>query len=176
MARKNRTARNRISSSNLFLMELIVALLIFSVSSAACVSIFMKAHQMSERASALGVATDQVSGAAELIRGCGSIGEIEETFREEYPEMTWGESSAEGTTYISLLSFLDKGGISCKEEDAKTLLSLEGALEGSMLKGSLVVRKTDGKGNLTGEVICELPFSHYIVDIHTASDVSGTEG
>ena len=31
----SKTKRNRISSSNLFLMELIVALLIFSVSSAA---------------------------------------------------------------------------------------------------------------------------------------------
>ena len=172
MAKQNRTARNRISSSNLFLMELIVALLIFSVSSAACVSVFMKAHQMSERAAALGTATDQISGAAELIRGCGNIREIEETLHGEYPEIYWEETETEDALYVSARTFLDKGGMSCGEEEGQTVLSMEGSVNGSLLEGTLLVRKTDGKGSLSGEVICELPFSHFIDGERSASQTA----
>ena len=76
MARTVKTRRNRISPSNLFLMELIISLLLFAVLSAACVTIFMKAHTMSEEAVLLSRGTDGLSSLAELIRGCDSPGEM----------------------------------------------------------------------------------------------------
>ena len=64
---KAKTARNRISSSHLFLMELILALLLFSVASAASVSVFVRAHKMSRRATELGRAADAASSLITII-------------------------------------------------------------------------------------------------------------
>ena len=158
----SKTKRNRISSSNLFLMELIVALLIFSVSSAACVTVFMKSHQMSEHAAALSRATDEAGSAAELIRGCSSVPELFEAMAAQYPEAVLDSADTEEKKYISFFIFLDEDGKSCTEEKAMALVAVEASYSDSLLEATLICRKTDGKGDMSGEILAEIPVKHYI--------------
>lgn len=58
--------KNRPRSSSLFLMELILAILFFSVASAVCVQIFVKSHLMSRQSEALNHAVTECTNAAEL--------------------------------------------------------------------------------------------------------------
>ena len=53
------------NTSSLFLLELILAVLFFSVASALCIQIFTKAHLMSQDASDLNFAVNEVSSMAE---------------------------------------------------------------------------------------------------------------
>lgn len=53
------------NTSSLFLLELILAVLFFSVASALCIQIFTKAHLMSQDAKDLNFAVNEVSSMAE---------------------------------------------------------------------------------------------------------------
>ena len=55
------------NTSSLFLLELILAVLFFSVASALCIQIFIKAHLMSQDARDLNFAVNEVSSMAEQI-------------------------------------------------------------------------------------------------------------
>ena len=55
------------NTSSLFLLELILAVLFFSVASALCIQIFTKAHLMSQDARDLNFAVNEVSSMAELM-------------------------------------------------------------------------------------------------------------
>ena len=55
------------NTSSLFLLELILAVLFFSVASALCIQIFTKAHLMSQDARDLNFAVNEVSSIAEQI-------------------------------------------------------------------------------------------------------------
>lgn len=59
--------KNRPRSSSLFLMELILAILFFSVASAVCVQIFVKSHLLSQKAGALNEAVNLCTNVAETI-------------------------------------------------------------------------------------------------------------
>lgn len=61
----NRTAR---SQSSLFLIELILAILFFSLGSSICIRVFAQASLMSRSAADLSFASSQVSGAADFVR------------------------------------------------------------------------------------------------------------
>lgn len=55
------------NTSSLFLLELILAVLFFSVASAFCVQIFIKAHLMSQDARDLNFAVNEISSIAEQL-------------------------------------------------------------------------------------------------------------
>ena len=59
--------KNRPRSSSLFLMELILAILFFSVASAVCVQIFVKSHLLSQKSRALNEAVNLCTNVAEMI-------------------------------------------------------------------------------------------------------------
>lgn len=61
------THKIRPRSSSLFLMELILAILFFSIASAVCVQVFVKSHLLSREANALNHAVDLCTSAAESI-------------------------------------------------------------------------------------------------------------
>lgn len=58
--------------SSLFLMELIIAILFFSIGSAVCVQAFVQAHLTSREARDLSFASSGVSSAASVVRYAGS--------------------------------------------------------------------------------------------------------
>ncbi len=59
---------NKHSKASLFLMELIIALLLFAVTSAVCVRVFVATHLTNEQSKALQFATIETQNIAEQIR------------------------------------------------------------------------------------------------------------
>ncbi len=75
-------------SSRLFLIELIFAVLFFSLGSAVCVQAFAQAHTVSAQARDLAFASSTVSSAASVVR---ASGDDLAAFRERYPQ-AFGEA------------------------------------------------------------------------------------
>lgn len=88
--------RNRAQASSLFLLELTMAILFFSIASAVCVQIFVKSRAMSIHAEELNAAVREVSSAAEIVRASNSREEAEEMIRSVYEgAVIWTESAGE---------------------------------------------------------------------------------
>lgn len=59
--------KSRARSSSLFLMELILAILFFSVASGVCVQFFVRSHLLSRDSEALNHAVNECAGIAETV-------------------------------------------------------------------------------------------------------------
>ena len=82
MSRKYSTHR-----SSLFLLELILAILFFSVASAICVQLFVKSHTLSQESKTLSIAVNECADMAEIIYSSNSPEEMIERLRAAYPNM-----------------------------------------------------------------------------------------
>lgn len=60
--------RKNASRSGMLLLELMMAILIFSLSAAVCIQVFVKAHDLSGRAEDLAQAVSSCASAAEILR------------------------------------------------------------------------------------------------------------
>lgn len=98
--------------SGLLLMEIIIAILFFSVISAICLQLFVKSHTFSRNSEELDSAVNQVSSAAELIRSTEMErpDDIPAVFKDYYPDL-----KADGdVTHI----YYDKDFKPCRKSDA----------------------------------------------------------
>ena len=69
------------SKSGIFLMELILSILFFSIAAAVCVKLFMTSHQLSDQSVNLNYAVAMTESIAEAFYGCnGNVGELESLF------------------------------------------------------------------------------------------------
>lgn len=101
-------------SGRLFLIELILAVLFFSLGSAVCVQAFVKAHSASTQAQDLAFASSTVSSAANALRWSGGA----ETFLTLFPE---ARQDADGVYFACYGAGLQP----CGEEEAAYLLRIE---------------------------------------------------
>ena len=145
---KGKTARNRISSSHLFLMELILALLLFSVASAASVSVFVRAHKMSRQATELGRAADAASSLIELIRSSRSVEEMRGRITEEYPGAEISADLIEMDLSVPFDAGTSSGTMTAE------IRSVDQCIEGTV--------RCYVNEDASGEPAVELPFSHYL--------------
>ena len=74
-------------SSSLFLLELILAILFFSIASAVCVQLFVKSHLLSRQAEVLSIAVNECSDAAEIILSSDSEEEMLKKLINAYPNI-----------------------------------------------------------------------------------------
>lgn len=72
--------------SSLFLLELIFAILFFSVASAVCVQIFVKSHTLSTQAHDLTQASRRAGDVAELITASTSPDDMENLLEDAYSD------------------------------------------------------------------------------------------
>lgn len=93
--------------SSLLLMEIILAILFFSVISAVCVQIFVKSHTLSQDTNALSSAVNEASSTADILSTSGNPAEELQKF---YPEI---EEKNDG-----LYIYYDKAFQQCKKEDS----------------------------------------------------------
>jgi len=100
--------RYRARSSSLFLLELIFAILFFSIASAVCVKIFAASHNMSLDAQAMNWAVSECSGLAEIV--C--------TADSERTAALAVEKVYEDCENLSKGIFCDKNFEACEEADA----------------------------------------------------------
>ncbi|WP_251392188.1 hypothetical protein [Mediterraneibacter agrestimuris] len=129
--------KNRPRSSGLFLMELILAILFFSIASAVCVQIFVKSHLLSVESRALNQAVNKCTSAAEYISAV-SDGELEM-----------------GTETI----YYDEDFIECGREEALYMMNVDTEEDGRMVNAHIEIRQAD---KADGKVIYELDVVDYI--------------
>ena len=98
------------NSSSLFLLELILAVLFFSVASALCIQIFTKAHLMSQDARDLNFAVNEVSSMA-----------------EQMPDDSLQDAAA----------YYDSSYASCEKADAVYVLTVHYEPEDTLLKAHI---------------------------------------
>lgn len=85
--------KNKSSKSGLFLMEMILSILFFSLSSAVCVQLFVKSHLISQRSVDLNRAVEYCQNIAEAFYGCnGNLDEMMLLF-DNYSKDTSDEST-----------------------------------------------------------------------------------
>ena len=151
--------------SSLFLMELIIAILFFSLASAICLRMFAKSQQLSTEASALNQAVNQTSSVAELIRY--DIIHGSHSLATEYPDADVTEDFGNSTIYFN------RNWNSCTKEHAEYKLIIQEQPASATLKKytldmyntARTISETD-----SGAVIYELPLS-----IHVAREVNAHE-
>ena len=118
------------SKSSLFLIELIIAILFFSIGSAVCVRAFVKAHSLSTDAKDLSFASAQVSSMASVLkytdRSYASI-------REHFPDAAKSDDD--------FLVFYDEEGTSCPEKDAVFTLHAETSEESGMIHAQIYMER-----------------------------------
>lgn len=98
------------NTSSLFLLELILAVLFFSVASALCIQIFTKAHLMSQDARDLNFAVNEVSSMA-----------------EQMPDDSLQDAAA----------YYDSSYASCKKADAVYVLTVHYEPKDTLLKAHI---------------------------------------
>ena len=130
------------SKSSLFLMELIIALLFFSLASTVCIQLFVKSYTLSQETTDLNYAINSAQNMAEAFIGCnGDLSFIASLF-EEYTV----------SIHESSLSFT--------EDEYTTLLTIssDDAIPGLLLGEISVVRDP------SSFTIYELTVEHYLAD------------
>ena len=106
--------RNKHSRASLFLMEMIVTILFFSLASTVCLQCFVRAHEIGINTTELNHAVAIAQGYAEVMRGTdGSIDSI----MKVYPDT----QSVDSTTYIA---YYDLKFNRCAAEDASYLANI----------------------------------------------------
>ena len=124
--------RPRHTRSSLFLIELIISILFFSVGSAVCIQAFAQARLMSQAAEDLSFASARVSGAASVIRYTdGSL----ESVQRYLP-------SARQTDGGYQICY-DRNQQPCEEENAAYILSIHTEQTGNRTDAHLVMTDRD---------------------------------
>ena len=139
--------------SSLFLLELIFAILFFSVASAVCVQVFVKSHTFSTEAHDLTQASRRAEDVAELITASTSLDDMKNLLEDTYSDSV--EISSEDFTV-----FYDSHFVTCSQETAAWQLSGTWSLNGQLLDVHLDVAKlTSG---VDADVFYQLPVKHHL--------------
>ena len=116
--------------SSLFLLELILAVLFFSVASALCIQIFTKAHLMSQDARDLNFAVNEVSSMAEQI----SAGTLHsDTAASSDDTASDPSTQMPDDSLQDAAAYYDSGYASCEKADAVYVLTVHYEPENTLL-------------------------------------------
>lgn len=122
------------NTSSLFLLELILAVLFFSVASALCIQIFTKAHLMSQDARDLNFAVNEVSSMAEQI----SAGTLHsDTAASSYDTASDPSTQMPDDSLQDAAAYYDSGYASCEKADAVYVLTVHYEPENTLLKAHI---------------------------------------
>ena len=127
--------------SSLFLLELILAVLFFSVASALCIQIFTKAHLMSQDARDLNFAVNEVSSMAEQI-SAGTL-HSDTTTSSDDTVASSGDTASDPSTQMpddslqDAAAYYDSGYASCEKADAVYVLTVHYEPEDTLLKAHI---------------------------------------
>ena len=120
--------------SSLFLLELILAGMFFSVASALCIQIFTKAHLMSQDARDLNFAVNEVSSMAEQI----SAGTLHsDTAASSDDTASDPSTQMPDDSLQDAAAYYDSGYASCEKADAVYVLTVHYEPENTLLKAHI---------------------------------------
>lgn len=141
--------RQRAQSSSLFLMELILAILFFAITSAVCVQLFVKSHLLNQESHALTQAVNTCSSMAELTRSADSLSEAQRLIQEAYPQAICSTASDQASDSVSdqnmdISLFYDAQFVSCTEDAQVYRLAISLTQEDTLLLTDMnVIRASD---------------------------------
>ena len=122
------------NTSSLFLLELILAVLFFSVASALCIQIFTKAHLMRQDARDLNFAVNEVSSMAEQI----SAGTLHsDTAASSDDTASDPSTQMPDDSLQDAAAYYDSSYASCKKADAVYVLTVHYEPEDTLLKAHI---------------------------------------
>lgn len=145
--------RNRARSSSLFLLELIIAILFFSIASAVCVQFFVKSHSMSQDSQDLNFAVSECSSIAEIVQTSDSEKAALSELKTLYPDAKITES--DDVTNCGI--FFDKNFNPCDSFDDSFSYYIEADFETEkgMIDCNLITTRADNEN-----AIYELEVKH----------------
>ncbi|MCR4656260.1 MAG: hypothetical protein K5770_08550 [Lachnospiraceae bacterium] len=124
--------KNKNAGTSLFLMEMIIIVLFFSVASATCVQAFVNSHLLDEHTKELNHAVIIAQGFADVMRG--TDGELD-SLLAAYPDAAAGESG--------LTAWYDKEFYPCEEAGASYVAEVQIKAEGKLNAITVTVRTTE---------------------------------
>lgn len=148
------TRKNRARSSSLFLMELILAILFFSIASAVCVQFFVKSHLLSKESNAMNYAINECSNVAEILSTVDGITESKRLLEETYP-----------TGYSDGAIYYDKTFAPCDSKSASYVLTVQMQETVDMLEADIKMELLDlgnSQSSADENPIYELSTKHHI--------------
>lgn len=145
--------RNRARSSSLFLMELILAILFFSLASAICVQIFVTSHRLNADSEVLNYSVNECCGLAEIVDASRSLEECVSLLHEVYPEAHISEISP---TQFKMLIWYDDTLSMCEANDGSYALSIRLAQKDYMINTVIDF------STASGEPVYQLETTHHI--------------
>lgn len=122
------------NTSSLFLLELILAVLFFSVASALCIQIFTKAHLMSQDARDLNFAVNEVSSMAEQI-SAGTLHPATAASSDDTASVPSTQISNDA--WQDDTAYYDSSYASCEKADAVYVLTVHYEPEDTLLKAHI---------------------------------------
>ena len=136
------------NTSSLFLLELILAVLFFSVASALCIQIFTKAHLMSQDARDLNFAVNEVSSMAEQISAgtlhpATAASSDDTAASSDDTAASSGDTASDPSTQISNdawqddTAYYDSSYASCEKADAVYVMTVHYEPEDTLLKAHI---------------------------------------
>lgn len=135
--------------SSMFLMELIIGILFFSLASGVCVRIFVASRNKSEKAANLNAAVIICQSATDIMYYNEGKDETLNTLEKSYPNLERNPNGA----YV----FFDADWKPCEKNQAAFILRVQHLIDGKMLYANTTVSQTE-----TGENIYSLGLSKYM--------------
>lgn len=134
--------RPRLSSGSLLMLELIFAIVFFSLAASVTVSVFGKAYEMSKKATDMDQAMTVTDNAAEMVRSADSAAGIESLFTG-----SGMEKQADGS-------------FSMKYDKDEYMLTVTPSVTGRLYNAKMTCTSVE-----TGEVFYELTVSHMLREV-----------
>lgn len=129
--------KKRAQSSTLFLLELILAILFFSLASAVCVQFFVKSRLLSRGAQNLNHAVNECSGIAEIVNSSDSMDSALAVIQDIYQE---ADISGEDSPTVNI--YYDKNFTPCKTGQETFILKTALQLDDHMLTADISMEET----------------------------------
>ena len=129
--------RTQARASSLMLLELLLAILLFSVTAAICVQIFSKANLLGQESVALNRSVNHSSAIAEIVQVSDNRDAAVNAISAEYDKAA--VSSKDGKTVITV--YFDKSSNLCDKKDASYKLTASLYTEGGMLYADIEADK-----------------------------------
>jgi len=141
--------------SSLFLLELIIAILFFSLTSAVCVQLFVRAHLISRQTQEQNMALEKVSGFTEVFLAGDSIADLPGVTSDpsaetsSAPENTAASSDTDTSTFTQdseYLIYYDADWQICEPDKASYRIQIRIEPQGALQHGTFSAQRIGSKG------------------------------
>lgn len=132
-------------------MEILIALLIFSLVSAVSLAFFVRAREMNREAAEKAWASDRVSDVSEILRSSNSIDDFSGRLEKAFPGMKKTRAGK-----YSWIQWYDSSMTAINKGEGSIALKVTASRDGGMIRGRIVIKNVE-----TGDTIYSSSCSHY---------------